>query len=127
MALAWRANQISPENFTRLLSYWFNRPEFPVLYASLPIAGVDGTLHSRMQGTSAYGNCRAKTGSLTGVSCLSGYVRSADGIMLAFSIMTNGQVGSVRPCMDAQNRIVQMLASTVIQHGKSPAKKLKRK
>ena len=110
-----RQNQISPDNLTRLLCWWYKRPEFLTLYASLPQAGVDGTLKSRMKGTSASGNCRAKTGSLTGVSCLSGYVKSADGVLLAFSIMTNAQIGSVRPCMEAQNRIVAMLANSVIK------------
>jgi len=56
---------------------------------TLPIAGRDGTLANRMKGTRAEGNARGKTGSMTGVRTLSGYVTSADGEALAFSIMAN--------------------------------------
>ena len=57
--------------------------------ASLPIAGRDGTLANRMKGTPAEGNARAKTGSMTAVRGLSGYVTSADGEPLVFSILAN--------------------------------------
>ena len=57
--------------------------------ASLPIAGRDGTLSTRMKGTPAEGNAHAKTGSMTGVRALSGFVTTADGERLAFSIVAN--------------------------------------
>ncbi|OLC49854.1 MAG: D-alanyl-D-alanine carboxypeptidase/D-alanyl-D-alanine-endopeptidase [Acidobacteria bacterium 13_1_40CM_65_14] len=57
--------------------------------ASLPIAGRDGTLANRMTGTAAEGNARAKTGSMSNVRALSGYVTSADGEPLVFSILAN--------------------------------------
>jgi D-alanyl-D-alanine carboxypeptidase/D-alanyl-D-alanine-endopeptidase (penicillin-binding protein 4) len=57
--------------------------------ASLPIAGRDGSLSTRMKGTPAEGNARAKTGSMTGVRALSGYVTTADGERLVFSIVAN--------------------------------------
>jgi D-alanyl-D-alanine carboxypeptidase/D-alanyl-D-alanine-endopeptidase (penicillin-binding protein 4) len=57
--------------------------------ATLPIAGRDGTLSNRMKGTAAEGNARAKTGSMTGVRTLSGYVTSADGEPLVWAIMAN--------------------------------------
>ena len=57
---------------------------FLPLYDALPIAGVDGTLQYRMKQTKARGNVRAKTGSVTGVSSLAGYVKGADGHQLAF-------------------------------------------
>ena len=56
---------------------------------SLPIAGRDGTLSTRMKGTPAEGNAHAKTGSMTGVRALSGFVTTADGERLAFSIVAN--------------------------------------
>jgi D-alanyl-D-alanine carboxypeptidase/D-alanyl-D-alanine-endopeptidase (penicillin-binding protein 4) len=57
--------------------------------ASLPIAGRDGTLANRMKGTAAEGNARAKTGAFSNARGLSGYVRSADGESIVFSIMAN--------------------------------------
>ena len=57
--------------------------------ATLPIAGRDGTLANRMKGTAAEGNARAKTGSMTGVRTLSGYVTTADGEPLVLAIMAN--------------------------------------
>ena len=56
---------------------------------SLPIAGRDGTLSGRMKGTPAEGNARAKTGSLANVRALSGYVTTAEGERLVFSIVAN--------------------------------------
>ena len=56
---------------------------------SLPIAGVDGTLRRRMSGTPAFDNVRAKTGSLRWANSLSGYVTTAAGEHLAFSLMLN--------------------------------------
>jgi D-alanyl-D-alanine carboxypeptidase/D-alanyl-D-alanine-endopeptidase (penicillin-binding protein 4) len=58
-------------------------------WASLPIAGVDGTLRNRMHGTAAHKRCRAKTGTLSNVSSLSGYCRNATGDLIAFSIIQN--------------------------------------
>jgi D-alanyl-D-alanine carboxypeptidase/D-alanyl-D-alanine-endopeptidase (penicillin-binding protein 4) len=57
--------------------------------ATLPIAGRDGSLSNRMKGTAAEGNARAKTGSMTNVRALSGYVTSADGEPLVWSIIAN--------------------------------------
>ena len=56
---------------------------------SLPIAGRDGSLSNRMKGTAAEGNARAKTGSMSNVRGLSGFVTTADGEPLAFSILAN--------------------------------------
>ncbi len=55
----------------------------------LPIAGVDGTIASRMKDTKAQGNARAKTGSITNARALSGYVTSSDGEPLVFSMIVN--------------------------------------
>jgi D-alanyl-D-alanine carboxypeptidase/D-alanyl-D-alanine-endopeptidase (penicillin-binding protein 4) len=57
--------------------------------ASLPIAGRDGTLENRMNGTAAEGNAHAKTGAFSNARGLSGYVRSADGETVVFSILAN--------------------------------------
>ncbi len=57
--------------------------------AAMPIGGVDGTLKNRFKNTAAQNNVRAKTGTLTGASSLSGYVTSKAGERLAFSILMN--------------------------------------
>ena len=57
--------------------------------AALPTAGKDGTVASRMKKTRAEGNATAKTGSIANVRCLSGYVHTRDGEVLAFSILAN--------------------------------------
>ena len=60
------------------------------LYPSLPVAGEDGTLRSRMRGTKAQYNIHAKTGTLEGVITLAGYATSSEGHELAFAIMNQG-------------------------------------
>ena len=53
----------------------------------MPIAGVDGTMRNRLRNSEAHGNLRAKTGSLTGVSSLAGYVKAKNGHQYAFVII----------------------------------------
>jgi D-alanyl-D-alanine carboxypeptidase/D-alanyl-D-alanine-endopeptidase (penicillin-binding protein 4) len=60
--------------------------------ATLPVAGKEGTVATRMQRTRAEGNAAVKTGSISNARSLSGYVRSRDGEMLVFSILANGFV-----------------------------------
>ena len=57
--------------------------------ATLPIAGKDGTIGSRLRHTRAEGNAVAKTGSIANVRALSGFVKTRDGEMLVFSILAN--------------------------------------
>jgi len=90
-----------------------SRRWFPVFYDALPIAGrpdrlVGGTLRSRMAGTAAAGNVHAKTGTLTGVSALSGYVKDPSGQPLIFSIVFNGYKGGAPT--DLQDKIAVRLA-----------------
>lgn len=84
---------------------------FPVFYHTLPIAGVDGTIGRRMQGTAAEGNLRAKTGTLSGVTALSGYVRTRGGEWLAFSILMQHYPGSSREYRAVQDAIGAALAN----------------
>ncbi|MEU7674314.1 D-alanyl-D-alanine carboxypeptidase/D-alanyl-D-alanine-endopeptidase [Micromonospora taraxaci] len=101
-----RRNLVPAAEFVDLLNAVRAEPWFETWYAALPIAGqperfVGGTLRSRMAGTPAAGNVHAKTGSLTGVSGLSGYVTSADGRLLAFAILLNNYLtASVKPLED---------------------------
>ncbi|MFH8370351.1 D-alanyl-D-alanine carboxypeptidase/D-alanyl-D-alanine-endopeptidase [Streptomyces sp. NPDC018031] len=110
-----RLNTIPAREFTALLLAVREEPWYADWYASLPVAcGPDrltgGTLRSRMCGTPAARNARAKTGSLTGASALSGYVTDADGRELVYSIVLNNHLAaSVKSVEDA---IVVTLASS---------------
>ncbi|MER7079862.1 D-alanyl-D-alanine carboxypeptidase / D-alanyl-D-alanine-endopeptidase (penicillin-binding protein 4) [Saccharopolyspora kobensis] len=100
-------DNVTPEQLTVLLDNARQRPWFPAWYDSLPVAGVadrmvGGTLRNRMAGTAAENNVRAKTGSLTGVTSLSGYVTTAGGRELVFSVVFNDFVsGSPKDLEDA--------------------------
>jgi D-alanyl-D-alanine carboxypeptidase/D-alanyl-D-alanine-endopeptidase (penicillin-binding protein 4) len=84
-----KANAISPRGVGRLLLEAQDEPWFDSFYRSLPLAGKAGTLHKRMRGTPASGNCRAKTGTLSGVSALAGYCKSRGGKRIAFALLMN--------------------------------------
>lgn len=105
-------NLLTAEMLVQLLEGITRRDDiFPIFYRSLPIAGVDGTLKNRMKGTRAEGNLRAKTGSLSGVSSLSGYVRSRDGETFVFSILMQSFIGSAQPVRNVQDSIGVLLAN----------------
>jgi D-alanyl-D-alanine carboxypeptidase/D-alanyl-D-alanine-endopeptidase (penicillin-binding protein 4) len=80
-------NYLTPEQLVAVLSYMHQSQHFDLFRQSLPIAGVDGTLAHRMKSSAAFRKVAAKTGSLTGVSALSGYATARNGNLLAFSIM----------------------------------------
>ena len=84
-----------------------------VFQEALPIAGVDGTLRSRMKGTVAENNLRAKTGSLSSAASLSGYVTAASGEKLVFSIMVNNYPLDTEPRTSCIDPIAVLLASFV--------------
>ena len=106
-----RYNLVTARQTVRLLEYMSRRDAlFPAFLDGLPVAGVDGTLEGRMRGTAAEGRARAKTGTLNGVTALSGYVPSADGERLAFSLMIEFYVGSAAPRRAVQDSIVAALA-----------------
>jgi D-alanyl-D-alanine carboxypeptidase/D-alanyl-D-alanine-endopeptidase (penicillin-binding protein 4) len=84
-----RLDVITPQATVALLSYMSRSRWADVYRNALPVAGVDGTLQNRMKGTAAAGNVRAKTGSMRYVYALSGFVTTASGEHLVFSIMLN--------------------------------------
>lgn len=84
-----RRDLVTPAALVRLLAYLAAQPYADQLRQALPIAGVDGTLHGRLQHTAAENNLHAKTGSMTYVDTLAGYVTTAAGERLAFAIMLN--------------------------------------
>ncbi len=84
-----RNDMVTAEATLQLLTYMHGHRYASVFRDALSIAGVDGTLRNRFKGTAAENNLRAKTGTLSSASSLSGYVRDAAGEELAFSIMVN--------------------------------------
>jgi D-alanyl-D-alanine carboxypeptidase/D-alanyl-D-alanine-endopeptidase (penicillin-binding protein 4) len=84
-----RYDYVTPEAIVHVLDAMRRSPQFALYYDALPVAGVDGTLRGRMRGTPAENNMHAKTGSVSNVRSLSGYVRTADGRMLIFSALCN--------------------------------------
>jgi serine-type D-Ala-D-Ala carboxypeptidase/endopeptidase (penicillin-binding protein 4) len=85
-----RYDFVSPEALITVLAHVYRDAKLRGPFeASLPVAGRDGTVANRMKGTPAEGNARAKSGSMTGVRSLSGYVTSAGGEHLVFAIVAN--------------------------------------
>lgn len=103
-----RRNRARPREVVDLLAALTRRPQYPAVRASLPIAGRDGTLASRMEGEAAEGRCRAKTGTLSGVSTLSGYCKARGGAVLAFSFLMSGT--DVYRARRLQDRMANALA-----------------
>ena len=86
-------NYVTPELLTKLLIYAYRDQRiFMHLFTALPIAGQDGTLKKRMKEPFVSGKVRAKTGTLSGVSSLAGYVLTPNSHMLAFCIINQGIV-----------------------------------
>lgn len=106
-----RNDMITANATVQLLTYMSKHKYFAQFREALPIAGVDGTLRTRMKGTPAEGNVRAKTGSLSSVASLSGYVTTAAGERLVFSMMLNNypDAGAVR--RESIDAIAILLAS----------------
>jgi D-alanyl-D-alanine carboxypeptidase/D-alanyl-D-alanine-endopeptidase (penicillin-binding protein 4) len=85
-----RYNYVTPDALVTILAHVDADAKLKGPFeAALPVGGEDGTLEHRFGGTPAAANVRAKTGSMTGVRALSGYVTTADGERLAFSILAN--------------------------------------
>jgi len=86
-----RGNRASPYRVgTLLLALRRREAEFPAFFGSLSIAGRDGTLRPRMRSGPAHRRCRGKTGTIAGVSTVSGYCRARSGATYVFSILMNG-------------------------------------
>jgi serine-type D-Ala-D-Ala carboxypeptidase/endopeptidase (penicillin-binding protein 4) len=103
-----RYTLVSPRQIARLLAV--TAGDFrtgPELMSALPIAGTDGTLRWRMRGMR--GEVRAKTGTMSGVSSLSGYLRTEKGDILAFSVLVNGFLGPAREFREMQDELIGVL------------------
>jgi D-alanyl-D-alanine carboxypeptidase/D-alanyl-D-alanine-endopeptidase (penicillin-binding protein 4) len=106
-----RGDMITAEATVQLLTFMDKHRFAAAFREALPIAGVDGTLRNRMKGTPAENNLRAKTGSLSSATSLAGYVTTAAGEKLAFSIMVNNYPRDVDPRGVCIEPIAVLLAS----------------
>lgn len=104
-----RSDRAAPREVVDILKALTKESESADFNASLPIAGIDGTLNKRMRGTAAQRRCQAKTGTLSNVSALSGYCSTSGGRKIAFSILQN----SVTPYLakNREDRIVATIAA----------------
>ena len=105
-----RSNRASPQQVVNLLLGMRSQPAGEQFVEDLAVAGQEGTGDERMRGTPAYGNCRVKTGTLTGVSNLSGYCFNPSGREMVFSILM-GTVPSTTQAHIDQDRIAGLVAS----------------
>lgn len=96
-----RHDLVTPRALVALLHYAQKQPWFPEYYASLPVAGVDGTLNERMKDSPIVGRIHAKTGSVSHVRTLSGFAETPGGRRLIFSFLSNNQQGKDHEVHDA--------------------------
>jgi D-alanyl-D-alanine carboxypeptidase/D-alanyl-D-alanine-endopeptidase (penicillin-binding protein 4) len=105
-----RGNRASPAQVVGLLQAMRGAAAGDEFIQDLALTGHEGTVADRMHGTAAYGRCRTKTGTLTGVSALSGYCFNRDGKTMIFSILMNG-VGDLSLAHYEQDKIAALVAS----------------
>ena len=105
-------NLISADLIIDLLKYMYinQKDIFNLYFNSLPVAGIDGTLDKRMVEGPAYKNVHAKTGTLSGVSNISGYLTAANDDTLAFSILMQNYVGKSKPAREIQDSLCTILS-----------------
>ena len=98
-----RLNLVTPATVVKLLRFMYGSPARENWISLLPVGGQDGTLSARFGESALAGRVHAKTGSLSHVSALSGYIERPDGAWVAFSILVNnynGRASEVRGVMD---------------------------
>ena len=105
-----RHDYIAPEAIVRVLDVMRKSPSFAVYRDALPLAGVDGTIANRMRGTAAAGNVHAKTGFVDKARSLSGYVTTANGRILIFSLLCNNWTTTSREVDQVADAIAVRLA-----------------
>ena len=105
-----RRNTISAEALVLILRRMHAGTNGSPLLAGLPIAGVDGSLATRMRRTKTERNVRAKTGTMSNIRTLAGYVKTADGERLAFVVIVNNFEGSGGAAVQAIDDIALRLA-----------------
>ncbi len=105
-----RRDAISPEAVMIVLRRMFDTSGASPFLAALPVAGIDGSLAGRLKGTAAEGNVRAKTGTMSNIRSLAGYVTTRGGERLAFVIVINNFEGTGADANQAIDAIAVRLA-----------------
>jgi len=101
-----RENLVTPQAVVKLLTFVSSQPWAEQYRNTLPVAGVDGSLADRFKNSPASGRVQAKTGSLNHVNALSGYINTAHGRHLAFSIICNNHHLATKRTLDVIDQIV---------------------
>ncbi len=115
-------NRFSATQLTRILRFMHSRfPLAPEYLSSVGIAGKDGTLKYRFEGSEAVGRLRAKTGTLENVSALSGYVQATGGELFVFAMMVNDYPGRSGPVVQGLDALGAAVAATGSSMGPSRA------
>jgi serine-type D-Ala-D-Ala carboxypeptidase/endopeptidase (penicillin-binding protein 4) len=107
------SNLVSPLAFTQLLRFIRRHPRYPIFAAGLPLAGMAGSLKTRFVGTQLAGRVRAKTGSISRVHSLSGYIELGGGRALTFSIEANHHAETSKTMLAAIDSMVVEMARGV--------------
>lgn len=115
-----RHDLVTPRAIVSLLKYAQAQPWFDYYYASLPVAGVDGTLEDRMKNSPVTGRIHAKTGSVEHVRTLSGFAETPGGRRLIFSFLSNNQGGKNHEAADA---LGALCVAMVEEFNSAPAKR----
>ena len=105
-----RRNVVAAETLVAVLARLYDPAGVSPWMAAFPVAGIDGTLENRMRGTIAAGNLRAKTGSMSNIRALAGYVTTTEGERLAFAIIVNNFEGAGPVALQAVDAIGVRLA-----------------
>jgi D-alanyl-D-alanine carboxypeptidase/D-alanyl-D-alanine-endopeptidase (penicillin-binding protein 4) len=107
-----RYNLVSPELTMDLLEYIYNDKTLrDIVFAAFPVGGAEGTLKNRLKNISNY-KVIAKSGSMTGVNCLSGYLAGTNGKVYSFSIMINNANIPGKALRDIQDHILEVIAGS---------------
>jgi len=105
-------DRITPRAYTRLLSYASRQSWGQAWRGTFPVAGVDGSLYGRFRNSPLKGKLWAKTGTLNETNALSGYLQTANGKMLAFSILVNGHRPGSLAEVPAMEKICEAIATS---------------
>jgi D-alanyl-D-alanine carboxypeptidase/D-alanyl-D-alanine-endopeptidase (penicillin-binding protein 4) len=106
-----KKNKLTPDTITTLLNYMYNHKDADIFVKSLPISGTDGTLKKRLKEEPYKSRVMAKTGYVYGARTLSGYVKTLDEEVIAFSILVNEIKGGTWKAKRLQDIICRFLVT----------------